>query len=98
MTESVGCGSAGSQALTGIERSGTGQIIEWRQQKPIAGARIEIWQASTRIVTRALHKGAPQAQSVATDVNPAMLAIAAQKLRSDRASFQPASEAVLHSR
>jgi SAM-dependent methyltransferase len=46
--------------------------------------------AGTGIVTRALHKGAPQAQIVATDVNPAMLAVAAQKLRSDSVSFQPA--------
>lgn len=46
--------------------------------------------AGTGIVTRALHKAAPQAQIVATDVNPAMLAVAAQKLRSDSVSFQPA--------
>jgi ubiquinone/menaquinone biosynthesis C-methylase UbiE len=46
--------------------------------------------AGTGIVTRALHRAAPQAQIVATDVNPVMLDVAAQSLRSDRVSFQPA--------
>jgi ubiquinone/menaquinone biosynthesis C-methylase UbiE len=46
--------------------------------------------AGTGIVTRALHKAAPQAQIVATDVNPVMLEVAAQNLRSDRVSFRPA--------
>jgi ubiquinone/menaquinone biosynthesis C-methylase UbiE len=51
--------------------------------------------AGTGIVTRALHKAAPQAQIVATDVNPAMLAVAAQKLRSDSVSFQQADAQTL---
>src|SRR5688500_3256870 len=46
--------------------------------------------AGTGIVTRALHKAAPQAQIVATDVNPVMLEVAAHSLRSDRVSFRPA--------
>lgn len=46
--------------------------------------------AGTGIVTRALHRAAPQAQIVATDVNPVMLDVAAHSLRSDRVSFQPA--------
>ena len=46
--------------------------------------------AGTGIVTRALHDAVPQAQIVATDVNPAMLEAAAQRLGSDRVSFQPA--------
>ena len=46
--------------------------------------------AGTGIVTRALHLTVPRAQIVATDVNPAMLAVAAQRLDSDRVSFQPA--------
>ena len=46
--------------------------------------------AGTGIVTRALHKAAPQAQIVATDVNPRMLEVAAKNLRSDRVSFRPA--------
>ena len=46
--------------------------------------------AGTGIVTRALHGALPQAQIVATDVNPVMLEAAAQRLGSDRVSFQPA--------
>jgi len=46
--------------------------------------------AGTGIVTRALHRAAPQAQIVATDVNPVMLEVATQRLGSDRVSFQPA--------
>jgi ubiquinone/menaquinone biosynthesis C-methylase UbiE len=46
--------------------------------------------AGTGIVTRALHRAVPHAQIVATDVNPVMLEVAAQRLGSDRVSFQPA--------
>jgi ubiquinone/menaquinone biosynthesis C-methylase UbiE len=46
--------------------------------------------AGTGIVTRALHRAVPQAEIVATDVNPVMLEVAAQRLGSDRVSFQPA--------
>jgi len=46
--------------------------------------------AGTGIVTRALHRAIPQAQIVVTDVNRVMLDIAAQRLGSDRVSFQPA--------
>lgn len=46
--------------------------------------------AGTGIVTQALHGAVPQAQIVATDVNPVMLEAAAQRLLSDRVSFQPA--------
>ena len=46
--------------------------------------------AGTGIVTRALHLAVPRAQIVATDVNPVMLDVAAQRLGSDRVSFQPA--------
>ena len=46
--------------------------------------------AGTGIVTRALHDAVAQAQIVATDVNPAMLEMAAQQLGSHRVSFQPA--------
>ena len=44
--------------------------------------------AGTGIVTRAMHRVAPRAQIVATDVNPAMLEFAAHRLRSQRVSFQ----------
>ena len=46
--------------------------------------------AGTGIVTRALHVSMPQAEILATDLNPVMLEVAEQNLRSPRVSFQPA--------
>jgi ubiquinone/menaquinone biosynthesis C-methylase UbiE len=46
--------------------------------------------AGTGIVTRAVHRAAPQAHVVATDINPAMLEFAANALNSEHVSFQPA--------
>lgn len=46
--------------------------------------------AGTGIVTRAVHRAAPQAHVVATDINPAMLEFATHALRSERVSFQHA--------
>jgi ubiquinone/menaquinone biosynthesis C-methylase UbiE len=46
--------------------------------------------AGTGIVTRALHLAVPEAHIIATDLNPVMLGVAAQNVRSDRVSFQPA--------
>ena len=46
--------------------------------------------AGTGIVTRALSESVPEAQIVATDINPAVLEFAARKLDSDRVTFQPA--------
>jgi ubiquinone/menaquinone biosynthesis C-methylase UbiE len=46
--------------------------------------------AGTGIVTRAVHRAAPRAELVATDINPAMLEFAAHALTSDHVSFQPA--------
>jgi ubiquinone/menaquinone biosynthesis C-methylase UbiE len=46
--------------------------------------------AGTGIVTRAVHRAAPQAHIVATDINPAMLEFAANALHSNRVSFQRA--------
>jgi ubiquinone/menaquinone biosynthesis C-methylase UbiE len=46
--------------------------------------------AGTGIVTEALHRGLLEAEIVATDLNPAMLDIAAQRISSDRVTFQPA--------
>ena len=46
--------------------------------------------AGTGIVTRAVHRAAPGAQVVATDINPAMLEFAAHALRSKHISFRPA--------
>ena len=47
--------------------------------------------AGTGIVTRAVHKAVPQAQIVATDVNPAMLEYAANALKSESVSFRAAN-------
>lgn len=46
--------------------------------------------AGTGLVTAALHRQLPHARIVGTDLNPAMLQVAAQRIRSDRVSFQPA--------
>ena len=46
--------------------------------------------AGTGVVTQALHNALPDARIVATDLNPAMLALAAERLRSDKARFQAA--------
>jgi len=46
--------------------------------------------AGTGIVTRAVSQAVPQAQIVATDVNPAVLEFAAQRVGSERVVFQPA--------
>lgn len=46
--------------------------------------------AGTGIVTRAVHRAVPQAQIVATDINPTMLEFAAHALTAERVSFQPA--------
>ena len=46
--------------------------------------------AGTGIVTQALHLAVPQAEIIATDVNPVMLEVAARRLGADRVSFQPA--------
>ena len=47
--------------------------------------------AGTGIVTRALHRAAPRAEIVATDINPAMLEFAGHALNSETVSFQPAN-------
>ncbi len=47
--------------------------------------------AGTGIVTRSVHRAAPQAQIVATDVNPAMLDYAANTLKSETVSFRLAN-------
>jgi SAM-dependent methyltransferase len=46
--------------------------------------------AGTGIVTAALARALPEAEIVATDLNPEMLAVAAGKLPSGRATFAPA--------
>jgi ubiquinone/menaquinone biosynthesis C-methylase UbiE len=46
--------------------------------------------AGTGILTSALHEAIPHAHIVATDLNPAMLGVAEQRLDSDRVTYQPA--------
>jgi ubiquinone/menaquinone biosynthesis C-methylase UbiE len=46
--------------------------------------------AGTGAVTAALHRALPDAEIVATDLNPAMLEIATENIRSDKVSFLPA--------
>lgn len=46
--------------------------------------------AGTGIVTEALHCAMPNAQMVATDLNPAMLQVASQRVRSEKVSFEAA--------
>jgi ubiquinone/menaquinone biosynthesis C-methylase UbiE len=44
----------------------------------------------TGVVTQALHEALPETNIVATDLNPAMLAVASDRLRSDKVRFQAA--------
>ena len=46
--------------------------------------------AGTGIVTAALHQALPDAAIIATDLNAALLEVAAQRVRSDKVSFEPA--------
>lgn len=46
--------------------------------------------AGTGAVTQALHSALPQANVIATDLNPAMLEIAAERLKSDKVRYQAA--------
>lgn len=46
--------------------------------------------AGTGIVTRAVHRAVPEAEIVATDINPGMLEFATNALRFPRVSFQSA--------
>src|SRR6185369_4828625 len=51
--------------------------------------------AGTGLVTAALHSALPDAAIVATDLNPAMLAVAAEHIRSDKVRFEPADALAL---
>ena len=46
--------------------------------------------AGTGLVTAALHSALPDASIVATDLNPAMLTVASEHIRSDKVRFEPA--------
>jgi ubiquinone/menaquinone biosynthesis C-methylase UbiE len=51
--------------------------------------------AGTGIVTRALSEAVPQAQIVATDLNPVMIEFATERVRSERVAFQRADAQAL---
>jgi ubiquinone/menaquinone biosynthesis C-methylase UbiE len=46
--------------------------------------------AGTGILTERLHQALPDANIIATDLNPAMLEVAARRIRSDKVSFETA--------
>lgn len=46
--------------------------------------------AGTGIVTEALHRALPDTEILATDLNPAMLEVAARRVGSDKVGFKPA--------
>ena len=46
--------------------------------------------AGTGVLTAALHEALPDANIVATDLNPAMLEVAGERVRSDKVSFESA--------
>src|SRR5512140_1857721 len=46
--------------------------------------------AGTGVVTRAVHESVPDAEVVATDINPAVVAFAAERAQSARVTFQAA--------
>ena len=63
--------------------------------KALRPARILETAAGTGIVTAALHGAVPEAEIVATDLNQAMLDVAAQRVRSNKVSFQAADAQAL---
>jgi ubiquinone/menaquinone biosynthesis C-methylase UbiE len=58
---------------------------------PLRPERILETAAGTGIVTRAVHHVLPEAEIVATDINPAVVEFAAQHVRSERVTFQTAN-------
>jgi SAM-dependent methyltransferase len=59
------------------------RAAEWRPGRILETA------AGTGIVTKALHQAIPDAQIVATDLNPPMLAVAAERVGSPHVTFEP---------
>ena len=60
------------------------RAAQWRPERILETA------AGTGIVTKALHDAVPNAEIVATDLNPPMLAVAAERVRSPGVTFEPA--------
>ena len=65
------------------------RVRDWRPQRVLETA------AGTGIVTEALQRALPDAEIVATDLNPAMLDVAAQRVQLGKVSFQPADAQAL---
>ncbi len=61
-----------------------------KRTSPFDPRRILETAAGTGIVTEALHRALLEANIVATDLNPAMLEVAAERMNSDKVRFQPA--------
>jgi SAM-dependent methyltransferase len=60
------------------------RVAEWQPRRILETA------AGTGVVTRAMHDAAPRAEIVATDLNPDMLAVAAERVAAGNVRFQSA--------
>ena len=65
------------------------RVRDWHPQRILETA------AGTGIVTEALQRALPETEIVATDLNPAMLDLAAQRVPPGKVSFQPADAQAL---
>jgi ubiquinone/menaquinone biosynthesis C-methylase UbiE len=65
------------------------RVRDWRPQRVLETA------AGTGIVTEALQRALPDAEIVATDLNPAMLEVAAQRVPPGKVTFRPADAQAL---
>lgn len=61
-----------------------------RRARQLDPARILETAAGTGVVTQALHRALPGARIIATDLNPPMLVVAAERVSSTEVQFQPA--------
>ena len=66
-----------------------------RRAKRVGAKHILETAAGTGAVTQALHEALPDAEIVATDLNPPMLEVAAQRVQSPNVRFQPADAQAL---
>ena len=66
-----------------------------RRAGALAPRRILETAAGTGAVTQALHEALPEAEIVATDLNPPMLEVAAQRVRAPNVRFEPADAQAL---
>ena len=66
-----------------------------RRARELAPGDILETAAGSGAVTKALHQAVPGANIIATDLNPAMLEVAAEQIRSDKVRFQAADAQAL---